>query len=105
MNYLAEQHRIREASYQTGKDAEAVEAVLDRFFEGLDGREGLELLDAESDGEGKEYSFRAANSSADVFYRPDSGDGAEVEVEFYGAAPLVDRLYNHFSQNPEVELE
>jgi len=98
MNYPAEQHRSRTEEYTVDRNKETADQALDEFFTALGNREGLELLDTEENGQETEYSFQAANSSAQASYSAEGLEGrTEVSIEFYGAAPLVDRLYNSFS--------
>jgi len=103
MKYPAEQHRTRTEEYTVEGDTEAVDRVLNQFFTSLGDREGLELLDTEEKGGETEYSFQAAGSSAQASYSTEGlEDSVQVSIEFYGAAPLVDRLYSDFSvRGPE----
>jgi hypothetical protein len=105
MDYRAEQHRSRTFSYDLEQDQEDVENMVDRFLELLGEEQGLELLGADSEeGGGKDYSFTAVGSSANVFYTTDSEE-TDLEIEVYGAAPLVDRIYSNLSEGLEPRLQ
>lgn len=104
MSYRAEQHTSRTFSYDLDQSEEDVENMVDRFLELLGEEQGLELLGAESEEGGKDYSFTAVGSSANVFYTTGSGE-TDLEVEVYGAAPLVDRIYRNISEGLEPRLQ
>lgn len=103
MNARSEKHVSRTQDYTTTLEAEEIDNELSEVFENLDEElYGVQTLDQGTDG----YQVHAANSQVNINYDAEnSGSETELYMEFSGAAPLVDRIYNHFTNEVEDELD
>lgn len=82
---------------QLDTSAEEVDESLGKYFEELeDQMYGVEAIETGD----QEYVFEAVGSQVDVLYElEEQDDETELDIEFTGSEPLVERLYGDFEEN------
>ena len=98
MDDTSEKRAIVNGSYQMEVSLEDLDESLARYFEQLEDKMyGVEALEMDE----REYSFGAAGSQVDVLYDLEEleDNETELDIEFAGAKPLVERLYGDFEES------
>jgi hypothetical protein len=96
MDYLCEKHVNKVGSYFSSSTQEEVDRALSSFLDEIrDDMRNVDLLEQDSG----EYTFRAAGSAVRAVYDLEQySDGVQIDIEFFGSEPVVERFYSHFSE-------